>query len=133
MSKAKIEFFGSAELLKKIEEAGGKVEDEIIKAIRKSSEKPSEEMLSYIRKHKRTGRTEESWTETIKEKDGVISAEIGFSVRKGGLPAIFHNVGTVRKTPPASWFVDNAIENNIDAIIEEQNKALQEAFKDLTN
>ena len=133
MSKAKIEFYGSAEILKKIEEAGGRVEDEIIKAIRKSSERPSEEMQSFIRKHKRTGRTEQSWTETIKSKDGVITAELGFSIRKGGMGALFWNVGTPRKAHPATFFVDNAIEKNIDKIIEEQNKALQEAFKDLTN
>lgn len=133
MSKAKIEFYGAPELLKKIEEAGGKVEDEIIKAIRKSSEKPSEEMQSFIRKHKRTGRTEQSWTETIKSKDGVITAELGFSIRKGGMGALFHEIGTIRKAPPASYFISNAIEHSIDYIIEEQNKALQEAFKDLIN
>ena len=129
--KAKLEFFGEADLLKKIEEAGGNVEESIISAIRKSAEKPSNEMLSFIRKHKRSGRTENSWTETIKNKDGVITAEIGFSIRKGGLPAIFWNVGTPRKAPPATWFVDNAIESNIDNIINEQNEALRKAFADL--
>ena len=131
--KSKIEFFGSTELLKKLEEAGGNVEEAIITAIRKSAVKPSNEMLGFIRQHKHSGRTEDSFTEEIKSKDGVITAEFGFSVRKGGLPALFHNLGTPRKAPPASWFIDNAVESNIDEIIAEQNKALLESFRELTN
>lgn len=131
MARPTIEFYGDSEIIKKLEEAGANVEEEIIKALRKSAEKPSEEMLSFIRKHKRSGRTERSWDETITQKGNVIEAKIGFSVRKGGLAAIFHNVGTPRKTPPASWFVDNAIEQNIDEIIAAQNEAIRKAFADL--
>lgn len=131
--KSKIEFYGSTELLKKLEEAGGNVEEAIITAIRKSAVKPSNEMLGFIRQHKRSGRTEESFTEEIKSKDGVITAEFGFRVRKGGLPALFHNLGTPRKAPPASWFIDNAVDNSIDEIIAEQNRALLESFRSLTN
>lgn len=130
--KTKIEFFGDVELLKKLEEAGKDIESVIITAIRKSAVKPSNEMLSYIRRHRRSGRTENSFTEEIKSKDGVVTAEFGFSVRKGGLPALFHNLGTPRKAPPASWFIDNAVESNIDEIIAEQNKALLESFRSLT-
>lgn len=133
MAKGKIEFYGDAEILRKLEEVGANVEEAITTAIRKSAEKPADEMLSYIRKHRRSGRTENSWTESIKSKDGVITAEIGFSVRKGGLAAIFHNVGTPRKAPPASWFIDNAIERNLDAIIEAQNTAIRKLFQEVTN
>lgn len=131
MAKGKIEFYGDSEILKKLEEAGQNVEEAITTAIRKSAEKPADEMLSYIRKHRRSGRTENSWTESIKSKDGVITAEIGFSVRKGGLASIFWNYGTPRKAPSAHWFVDNAIDKNIDEIIEAQNVALRNAFKGL--
>ena len=131
--KSKIEFFGSAELLKKLEEAGGNVEEAIITAIRKSAVKPSNEMLGFIRQHKHSGRTEDSFTEEIKSKDGVITAEFGFSVRKGGLAAIFWNVGTPRKAPPASYFISNAIDNNIDEIIKEQNESLMKSFRSLAN
>lgn len=131
--KSKIEFYGSAELLKKLEEAGGNVEEAIITAIRKSAVKPSNEMLGFIRQHKHSGRTEDSFTEEIKSKDGVITAEFGFSVRKGGLAAIFHEYGTPRKAPPASYFISNAIDNNIDEIIKEQNEALMKSFRSLTN
>lgn len=130
--KSKIEFFGSAELLKKLEEAGGNVEEAIITAIRKSAVKPSNEMMSFIRQHKRSGRTEDSFVEEIKSKDGVISAEFGFSVRKGGLPALFFETGTPRQAPPAYFFISNAVDNSIDEIIAEQNKALMESFRELT-
>lgn len=131
--KATIGFYGDVEFLKKLESAGANVEDEIIKAIRKSAVKPSNEMLGFIRQHRRSGKTEDSWHEEIKSKDGIITAEFGFSIRKGGLPALFHNVGTPRRAPEASWFIDNAVDNSIDEIIAEQNRALLESFRSLTN
>lgn len=133
MSKASVEFYGSSEIIKQLESAGADVEKEIINAIRKSAVKPSNEMLGFIRQHKRSGRTEDSFTEEVKSKDGVIEASFGFSVRKGGLASIFFEVGTPRKAPPASYFISNAIDNNIDEIIAEQNKALMKSFRELTN
>lgn len=132
MKKANIGFYGDVELLKRLEEAGQNVEQLIIKAIQQSARKPSEEMQSFMRKHKRRKvGTLESWTETITNKKGVINAEFGFSVRKGGLAAIFWNYGTPRNAPSAHWFVSNAIDKNIDEIIEAQNQALRQAFKEL--
>ena len=131
MAKSTIGFQGDVELLKKLEEAGANVEQEIIKAIQSSARKPSDEMLTFMRKHKRRKvGTLESWEETIKSKKGVVNAEFGFSVRKGGLASIFWNYGTPRQAPSAHWFIDNAIEKNIDEIIEAQNVALRKAFKE---
>lgn len=129
--KSKIEFYGSSEIIKQLESAGADVEKEIINAIRKSAVKPSNEMLGFIRKHRRSGRTEDSFNEEIKSKNGVIEASFGFSIRKGGLPAVFFEYGTPRSAPAASWFISNAIDNNIDEIIAEQNKALLKSFKEL--
>lgn len=132
MKKANIGFYGDVELLKRLEEAGQNVEQLIINAIQQSARKPSEEMQSFMRKHKRRKvGTLESWEETIKNKKGVINAEFGFSVRKGGLASIFWNYGTPRNAPAAHWFVDNAVEKNIDSIIEAQNVALRKAFKEV--
>jgi hypothetical protein len=132
MKKANIGFYGDVELLKRLEEAGQNVEQLIINAIQQSARKPSKEMQSFMRKHKRRKvGTLESWEETIKNKKGVINAEFGFSVRKGGLASIFWNYGTPRNAPAAHWFVDNAIEKNIDEIIEAQNVALRKAFKEV--
>ena len=130
--KTNIEFFGDTELIKKLEEAGANVEQEIIAAIRKSAKKPSDEMQSFIRGHKRTGKTEDSFVEEVKSKNGVIEASFGFSVRKGGLPAIFFETGTPRKAPPAYFFISDAVDNNIDEIIKTQNEALMNSFRQLT-
>lgn len=127
--KTRVDFYGGAELLQKIEKAGGNVEEALIKAMKKSLEKPKQEMLDFIKQHHLTGVTEDSFIEEIEIDKGVITARIGFSVKKGGLPAIFLNVGTP-KMPP-TWFIDNAVDNNIDYIYSEQKKALQDALGEL--
>ena len=131
--RAKIEFYGSSEIIKQLEAAGADIEKEIVSAIRKSAVKPSNEMLGFIRRHKRSGRTEDSFTEEIKSKDGVIEASFGFSVRKGGIASIFFETGTPRQAPPAYFFISNAVDNSIDEIIKEQNAVLMKSFKELTN
>lgn len=131
--KQTVEFFGDTELIKKLEEAGANVEQEIIAAIRKSAKKPSDEMQSFIRGHKRTGKTEDAWTEEVKSKNGIITAEFGFSIRRGGLPALFFETGTPRQAPPAYFFISNAVDDHIDEITKTQNEALMKSFKSLTN
>lgn len=130
-NKAKIEFFGTAELLKKLEKAGANLEKEIANALSRSIQKPKEDMINFMQtkpEHK-TGRTVNSWTETIEEKDGVIYMEAGFSVRKGGIASIFWNLGTPYRTP--TFFVDKAVEENIDEIKKIQLETLNKAFKGL--
>lgn len=127
--KTHVDFYGGDELLRKIEKAGGNVEQALIKAMKRSLEKPKQEMMDFIKQHRLTGVTEDSFVEEIEIKDGIITARIGFSVRKGGLPAIFLNVGTP-KMPP-TYFIDNAVEQNMDFIYKEQKLALEDAFREL--
>lgn len=135
--KSKIEFFGTSELLKKIEKAGGNVEQACMDALKKSAEIPKKEMLDFIRTlpfdtkhgHHPTGQTEDSFVEEIKTENGKIYCEIGFSIRKGGIAALFLNLGTPKIKP--SFFIDNAIYHNIDRIKADQLKALNEAFREL--
>lgn len=127
--KTHVDFYGGDELLRKIEKAGGNVEQALIKAMKRSLEKPKQEMMDFIKQHRLTGVTEDSFVEEIEIKDGIITARIGFSVRKGGLPAIFLNVGTP-KMPP-TYFIDNAVEKNLDYIYKEQKMALEDAFREL--
>lgn len=127
--KAKIDFYGSSELLKKLERAGANVEECIVEALQKSVEKPKEEMLDYIRQHKLTGQTEDSFTTEIKHEGNKVYLKVGFDVKKGGLAAIFLNYGTPKIAP--SWFIDNAVENNIDEIKRAQVEALNKAFEEL--
>lgn len=130
-NKAKIEFFGTTELLKKLEKAGANLEKEIANALSRSIQKPKDDMINFMQtkpEHK-TGRTVNSWTETIEEKDGVIYMEAGFSVRKGGIASIFWNLGTPYRTP--TFFVDKAVEENIDEIKKIQLETLNKAFREL--
>lgn len=128
-SKSRIEFFGTSELLKKIERAGGNVEQACMDALKASVQKPKEEMLQYIRQHHLSGQTEESFVEEIKQENGKIYCEVGFSIREGGLAALFLNLGTPRIKP--SFFIDNAVDHNIDEIKKAQLEALNKAFREL--
>lgn len=127
--KAKIDFYGSSELLKRLEAAGANVEQCIVDALQKSVEKPKEEMLQYIRQHKLTGQTEESFTTEIKHEGNTVYLKVGFDIKKGGIAAIFLNYGTPKIAP--SFFIDNAVEHNIDEIKRAQLQALNEAFEGL--
>lgn len=127
--KTRVEFYGTTELLQKLEKAGGNLEKEITKAFERSIKKPKQEMLDFIKQHKQTGVTEESFVENIKSGKENIFCEVGFSTRKGGIASIFLNVGTPFMEP--TFFIDNAVENNLDEIKKEQENALKEAFKEL--
>lgn len=127
--KARIDFYGSSELLKKLERAGANVEKCIVDALQKSVEKPKQEMLDYIRQHKLTGQTEDSFTTEIKHEKNNVYLKVGFDIKKGGIAAIFLNYGTPKIAP--SWFIDNAVENNLDEIKRAQIDALNKAFEEL--
>lgn len=127
--KSKIEFFGTSEILKKIEAAGGNVEQTCMDALKKSAEIPKKEMLDFIRAHKLTGVTENSFVDEIRQDGNKIYLELGFSIRKGGIAALFLNLGTPKIKP--TWFIDNAVDHNIDTIKKAQIDALKEAFRGL--
>jgi len=128
--KATIEIYGISDLLKKLEKAGGDLESAITKAVEKSIEIPKQDMMNFMAQHHKTGGTEESFTVTpIKWKDGLASVQVGFSVRKGGLPAIFLNYGTPKIQP--SFFIQHAVDDNIDAIHEIHRNTLEEILKEL--
>ena len=121
-----VEFYGEADILKKLENAGKNIELALTTSIRKSLEKPKKEQIDFMIRHKRTGRTANSYTEKIESKNGLISVKYGFSVRNGGLPSIFWNYGTPRNAPPATHFIDNSIDKNIDEIIKVQRETLRQ-------
>lgn len=127
--KSRIDFFGTSELLKKIEKAGGNVEKACEDALRASVQAPKQEMLAYIQQHHLTGQTEDSFVEEIKNENGKIYCEVGFSIRKGGIAALFLNLGTPKMKP--SFFINDAIDHNIDKIKADQLRALNDAFREL--
>lgn len=130
--KARIDFYGSSELLKKLERAGANVEKCIVDALQKSVEKPKEEMISFLRDKPHpysTGATLDSFTEEIKHEKNKVYLKVGFDIKKGGLPAVFLNYGTPKIAPTS--FIDNAVENNLDEIKRAQIDALNKAFEEL--
>lgn len=126
--KTRVEFFGTSELLQKLEKAGANVEEEIVNALKKSVQKPKNEMIEFMRTQpkRKTGKTISSMVEEIKEENGKVFCEVGFSVRKGGIASIFWNLGTPYKRP--TYFIDKAVENNIDEIKRSQLEALKKSL-----
>lgn len=125
--KVGIQFAGDSALLKKLEAIGANVEEACLEVIRVSAQKPKAEMLGYIRQHKLTGRTEDSFVEEYSAANGIVTANIGFNASKGGLPAIFLNVGTPTIRP--SFFIDRAVEDHLDEIRRTQLEYINRLFR----
>ena len=96
-----IEMYGVSELLKKIETAGGKVDEACIKAANDSMKIVGDHAQDFMKKHKVTGDTMGSFEQTPAKvtKKGQITASVGYNIDDGGLNAIFLDVGAPhRKT-----------------------------------
>lgn len=125
-----LDFYGSSDLLKKIESAGGNVEQAVSKAVARSMEAPKRDMQTFISSHHLTGMTEDAFGETPFEwKNGVLEYAVGYDMKKGGIAALFLDVGT--PTMPPSYFINHAVEKNITEIRDAQQKALKEIFRGL--
>ena len=129
---ARVDYYGADEIIKKLDDFGANVTEELSKALIASCQKPKQEMLSWIKEHRKTGETEDSFIEEIKtdEEKGKIYLDIGFSLKgtKPGLPALYLNWGTPFIEP--SYFINNAVENNRDEIKRVQEKTLLKALRD---
>lgn len=129
-----VEMYGVSDLLKKIEAAGGKVDEAVMKAANESLKIVGEDMQAFMRKHSPgttgTGDTYQSF-EIIPAtvKDGKVVANAGYNVKKGGLPAIFLDVGTPKQKP--HFFRYYAVENNRKQIEEIQRATLNEILEGL--
>lgn len=134
-NKANMEFFGDIELVKKLESLQANVPQVIAEAMNRSAKIPADEMLSFIKKHKYSGVTESSFEMTepqIKKtaKGTQVVMELGFKVSKGGIGAIFLNLGGMHNPP--YFFIKNAVDNNVDKIAKAQNDAIRNAIKELS-
>lgn len=125
--KVGIQFSGDSALLKKLESIGANVENVCLEALKVSVQKPKAEMLEYIRQHKLSGRTEASFVEEYSAAGGIVIANVGFNASKGGLPAIFLNVGTPTISP--SFFIDRAVEDHLDEIRKTQLDYINSLFR----
>lgn len=132
-----LDFYGFEDLLNKIVQAGGKLDDVIVRAIKASSKPIENDLLAFMRKHTKpvskisTGATMESFTNVgdVQRTGGYVWYKLGFDIKEGGLPALFLDIGTPKITP--SFFVYYAFSKNMDNAKREQEQALQEAFKEL--
>jgi len=126
-----VDFFGFEEYLQKIADAEGNIVDAVVKAAKESSKPISADLLSFVAKHHLTGETEASFTDIqeIEKGYGIISYKLGFDIKKGGLAALFLDIGTPKMKP--SFFVYYAFQNNVDNVKMMQEKALKQALKEL--
>lgn len=125
-----IDFVGGSDLLKKIEAAGGKVDEAVKKCVDNSLEQVGMKMQLFMLEHKDTGDTMESYTKLKTEiKNNVVTGQVGYAIKEGGLPAIFLDVGTPKQRP--YFFRYYAVENSSAQIAKIQRDTLAEILKEL--
>lgn len=126
-----MDFYGFEDLLLKIKAAEGNVEAAVMDALHEGAKPIEADLLLFMAKHHRSGTTEGSMTEVVKDFHAgmTIYYSLGFDIKKGGLPALFLDIGTPRIRP--SYFVYYAFKNNTDNVKRLQEQALRKALKGL--
>lgn len=128
--KSLVEMYGVSDLLKKIEAAGGKVDEAVQKAVDNSLEQVGMKMQLFMLDHRETGDTYSSYEQIMaKIKEGKVEAMVGYNIKNGGLPAIFLDVGTPKQKP--YFFRYYAVENSRQQIEEIQRATLSEILEGL--
>lgn len=135
-----ISISGVSNLLKKIEKAQGRVDEAVMKSTDASLEvigKEAQRLMSRLSPGKAgTGDTYRSFEQRSAKMNGnFVQAEVGYNVDKGGLPAIFLDVGwtgTPKREPKKGHFWRYyAVENTRKQVNEAQKKALKEILEGL--
>lgn len=120
------------DLQEKIAKANGNLERAVERSMEAAADFLNPDFKAGIAKHRRTGRTERALIErpNVEWNGNKATLKTGFSVREGGLAAIFINFGTKRgaaKDP----FIDRAISRNRKKITEAQQTILMDELKEL--
>lgn len=125
-----VDMYGVSDLLKKIEAAGGKVDEAVKKATDESLKIVGADMQEFMAKHKDTGATMDSYEQVpAVVENGKVTAEVGYNIKKDGLPAIFLDVGTPKRK--GYFYRYYAVENNTKKIADIQKAALNEILEGL--
>lgn len=135
-----ISISGVSDLLKKIEKAQGRVDEAVMKSTDASLEVIGKEVQRLMSRlspgASGTGDTYRSFEQRSAKMNGnFVQAEVGYNVDKGGLPAIFLDVGwtgTPKREPKKGHFWRYyAVENTRSQVNEAQKKALKEIWEGL--
>lgn len=126
-----VEMYGVSDLLKRIEATGGKVDEAVKKAVDESLKIVGADMQSFMEKHIHSGDTFDSYEQIDAAiKGNSVEAMVGYNSKKGGLPAIFLDVGTPKQKP--YFFRYYAVEKNRKRIEEIQRATLEEILRGLS-
>lgn len=120
------------DLQEKIAKANGNLERAVERSMEAAANFLNPDFKVGIARHRRTGRTEAALIEhpSVEWEGNKAMLKTGFSVRAGGLAAIFINFGTkrgVKKDP----FITKTVSRNRKKITETQQEILMDELKGL--
>ena len=125
-----VDMYGVDDLLKKIEKAGGKVDEAVKKAVDNSLEYVGMQMQLFMLGHRQTGDTYSSYEQIMaRVKKDKVEAMVGYNIEEGGLPAIFLDVGSPKQEP--YFYRYYAVENSRQQLQEIQRATLNEILEGL--
>lgn len=124
-----LEITGVSELLKKIEKAKGDAVPAVAEMAKKSLEIIGENANQFMQGHKLTGDTLGSYDMHAKIDRDTVKGVVGYDVKKGGLPAIFLDVGT--PTQKGYFWKYYAVENTRQQVEQIQQETLKKILEDL--
>ena len=124
-----LEITGVSELLKKIEKAKGDAVPAVAEMAKKSLEVIGENANQFMAGHKMTGDTLESYEMHARIEGDMVKGVVGYDVKKGGLPAIFLDVGT--PTQKGYFWKYYAVENTRQQVKQIQQETLNKILEDL--
>ena len=126
-----LDFYGFEELLQKIIDAGGDLEDSLARSVKASAKPIANDLTGFMSKHVHTGDTMRSFenVHSVDRNRGFIHYKLGFNLDKDGEPAIFFDLGAPTIKP--TYFVYYAFTNNADRVKREQENALLEILEEL--
>lgn len=127
----KAEFYGSDDVLIKLDELGVDIRPIISRAADESFKPVLNQLHAFTgEEHKFTGATEGAFVDGDFykwSKRGTLLVRVGYNVRKGGEAAIFLQVGTPRMTP--YHFITHAYHQNINQVIDTQSRIVNEELQ----